>query len=540
MMMDRKTEGRKRFQAREDIIVQQLAQRMALASYFRAGKNSMLHGWNPALRSADEAVRASWRTAAARAIDTIHNSGLIAGAIDQVCIDTIGSELRLSSTPDAEVLGWEPKERMKWCSQVEKRWNEWSNDPNECDMRGRMTVGEMTEQALRWHMSFGVHTTLFYRDDVEGSESKLKVYMVSPYKLSTETDEANNLKQGVYVNEFGRALGYRFLKKNSRYSNDHINYKAFDKFGRRQVLHIYLGDAHSARGISPLAPVLKTIKHFLEHVDATSATAIMQTMMAATIKSPQFSDDALHAFKSNKPDLKTFLDNEGNEDVFGDMTPYMDAMINWSKNSAIDFSEYGKIVHLFPGEELELNTPNAPGNNFKDFNQSLLREISRCIGVTYSSLSNDHTSATYSSVRMENATIWPLALQRRKRVAAPLVSNIFFQWLEEEIAYGRIEFPGGYSRFLKQRRAASKHKLHGPAKPTADDKKSSDAQGKRLENGTSSVTMECAEAGIDFETMMEEKVREKEIYEQNGWVYPYGSPKALESKPQSDAEVEAA
>lgn len=519
-MMERNAEVSQKFQDKADLIVQQLSNKMAQASYFRAGKSSVIHGWNPALRSAEDDVRVSWRTAAARAVDTIHNSGLISGAIDQICTDTVGTGLRLSSTPDRELLGWSDEARMKWSSQVEKRWDEWSNNPHECDMRGRMTIGEMTEQALRWHVAFGEYTSFFYKDEIQGAESKLKVYMVSPDKLSTETNEQANLKQGVFVNDFGRALGYRFLKKNSRYANDYVDYKAFDQFGRRQVLHKFCGDAMSARGITPMAPALKAIKHCIEHSDATFITSLMQTIMAATITSPQFSDDALQAFKSDTPLIDTKIKEP---DVFGSMQPYMDAMLDWSSRSSIDFSEHGKIVHLFPGDEFKFNTPNAPGNNYIDLFNSFLREISRCLGVSFSSCSNDHTNATYSSVRMENATVWPVALLRRKRVAEPLVSNAFCQLLEEDVAYGRIYYPGGYRRFLKQKHAACKHKLHGPAKPTADDKKSSDAQTTRLENGTTSLSMECAEAGIDFETMIEEKVREEAIYKKHGWEYPYKS-----------------
>ena len=65
-----------------------------------------------------EAVRRSF----ALAFDFMQNSGWIAGAADQIIVDTIGVELKLNARPDLSRLGYNDKERSDWCRQVEDEW----------------------------------------------------------------------------------------------------------------------------------------------------------------------------------------------------------------------------------------------------------------------------------------------------------------------------------------------------------------------------------------------------------------------------------
>lgn len=490
-------------------IANMIATKLPNARFLRDSQSQILAPWTPALRDTAEDVSQSWARAAGMAIDALHNSGWMSGGVNQASVDSIGDELVLNAQPDAEALGWDDEFRAQWSSRVERRWGYWSNTPYECDIRGRSTIGQMTDAMMKWYYGYGEGFSWLHQVSRPNCESKLKVMPVQAHRVPLETDQAIRLCQGVFVDGNGMAIGYRF-KHRGQYGQD-VNHDipVFDKHWRRQIIHVFDGDPTQVRGITPLAPILKVLRQYDQLSDATLTTALLQTVLAATITSSEFPDEVFGAL------------NGDDENPLGDATGFMAAKMEWASRTNIDIGEHGKVVNLFPGEKLELNGVNAPGDNYEGFVLNLLREIARCMGITYESLTQDFTRATYSSVRMGNSTMWPMAMRRRKRIGVPFVQPIYEQWLAEEIFTGRIAFPGGYSEFLKCKSSVVKAKWNGPAKPSADDFKSAKGVTERLENGTSSLTQECADAGLDMETVIDQRAREHRLCMAKGLPSPY-------------------
>ena len=168
-----------------------------------------------------------------------------------------------------------------------------------------------------------------------------------------------------------------------------------------------------------------------------------------------------------------------------------------------------------------METAKIPGQDFLPFSNSLARDMARTIGITYGGLTMDWTAATYASTRMENASIWPVVMRRRERIAAPMCQMVYQNWLDEEVGEGRIPFKGGYGVFRANRERVSTANWQGPAKPTADDAKSARASSERLSNGTSSIAIETGDLGVDADALFEERQREHQRYVDAGMVSPY-------------------
>jgi capsid protein len=117
----------------------------------------------------------------------------------------------------------------------------------------------------------------------------------------------------------------------------------------------------------------------------------------------------------------------------------------------------------------------------------------------------DNTSATYSSVNMDNASIYPVVVRRRSRTAAPICQAYYENGLDEEIGEGRIPFKGGYEAFRANRDDVLWTLWNGPPAPTADDGKSAKAATERLVNGTTTFEVECAKQGLDPEEVFESR-----------------------------------
>jgi lambda family phage portal protein len=490
------------------------------AQFLRPDGGGFLAGWpRPALREASADVRQAWVEVAARAIDTIQNSGWMTGAVDQAVGDTLGTGLKLTPTPDYELCGFSSKEECdEWGRRTAARFRIWASNPLECDVRGKMRLDQQADAALRSHYGFGEVTGRIVQRRRPFSMTSTKVQLFSPLRMVRETREEVRLHQGVYLNADGMPIGYRLKIK--RKGRDEVrDFRARDRDGRPLVIHIFDGAADQVRGISPFASILKVFRQVDQLADSTLVAAMMQTIFAATVKSDALSEEVFEGFMT-KGEAEG---EEGDGSPQSELDGFFQAKSGWHADRKIDLGRFGRINHLFPGEELQLHNSNHPHNNYLPFMRNLLREIARAVGVSYEAMAFDYEKATYSSVRMGIASLWPQVMRRREFLSAPFYQAVYDAWLEEQIYKGWISFPGGYPGFLRTRAAAALSMWNGPAKPTADDLKSAKSMGERLERGVSNLAIECADLGHDWEDVAEQRARESKRYQDLGLPDPHAS-----------------
>lgn len=474
------------------------------ARWLRDSADGALTNRRAWLTDSRDDIRWSWDRVSALAIDFVQNSGRLKGAVDQVLADTVGTELKLNARPDLEKLGYTAKEAADWSRLVEKRWRRWAWNPHECDLRGKFSVPQLVDIALRHQVAYGEATGLIEyfsprQRQRYGIESGVKVCLVTPTRLVRDTSEFEGLYQGVIHDENQRPVAYRFEENDAGVTRK-VDYRARDRAGRQLVIHAFdPWDAADVRGISVIASAMRTHAHAEALADVTLKTAILQTVFAAVLTSKEPSTDAFEALQEiaeDAPELK--------EEFLG----LWGAQLDTAREDTISINGT-KISHLAPGETLDFRSSATPGANYLPHNTHLMREMARCIGITAEAYTLDFNGATYSSVRMGNASIWPVVLRRRERIAAPINHTIYENWLDEEIGEGRIPFRGGYAAFAANRQAVCWAEWQGPAKPSADDYKSAKAATERLQNGTSTLAYECAELGLDVNDVM--RVRREEL-----------------------------
>lgn len=470
------------------------------AEYFRSpgsGGAAALYAWRPVLRDQRDDVAKSYVEAAARAIDALHNSGWISGAIDQAVASTVGVGLRLSPRPDHIALGWTEEETEAWSSIVERRWILWSQNPLECDVAGKHSINELTASWFKTWFAYGEAVSLLPAVKRSVSKSRLKVQLLPPHYLVQDTDRTIRLFQGVRTDDLGLPLAYRFRKEAGLYPET-VEIGARDGRGRPQVVHIYHGAPGQTRGITPLAPVLRVIRQFDQLADATLTAALVQAIFAATIESDAPTEELLRG-------LQDPSEQDPGASMMNDFLGYKAA---WHEQSKIDLGIGGRITHLFAGESLKFNRSEHPNDTYEAFSKFLLREISRCLGMTFETLTGDYTGATYSSVRMATAEIWPVILSRREHICARFLQQVYEAWLEEEIESGSIQFPGGINGYFANRLAAVSAEWRGPAKPQADDLKSAKAHEVYKRMGITTDEAICADLGMDWEDVYTQRARE--------------------------------
>lgn len=481
------------------------------AQFMKGGDSPFFFNWRPALRDMRTEVAVSYVQAVTRTIDSIQNSGWLAGCIEQSKADLIGGTgLRLAHKPDNTVLKWDEKQLSDWSRLVERRWEMWCDDKDECDAEGKHTFGELQGQTIDSFYSHGETLALLPRVDRPNAISKIKVKMLPAHKLVQETNDALNMVQGVTMGNWGYPLKYTISLGIGMGQEQDILIPARTPANEKQVMHIFQGAAGQVRGITPFVHVLRVVKQFDQLSDATLQKALIDAIFAATVKSQSPTTDILQA-----------LQDEDEQGINGaSITDFLTTKASWYQNTKIDFGRAGKVAHLFPGEELEMHTAQNIAGNYEPMAKFLLREVARCVGLTFEDVTGDYSGATYSSVRMSGSKLWPITLGRRKNIPGRFSQETFEDWLTEEVTTERIPFIGGPLAYLAARKAACRADWRGPPKPQADDLKAAKAMEILKKIGIVSDEILCGELGYDWEDVYEQRKRELDARKVFGFPEP--------------------
>lgn len=491
-------------------------------AYMNGERSLTFRQWMPPLRDPREDVRSAWWRATARAIDIMQNSGWIAGAVLKANAAIMGDGLRLAAKPDPSLFGGNQAEANAWAKLVEPRFEAWAKRAYECDAAGVYNLAQQTDAALRSYWAFGEVLGQVAWIERSGAQTRTKLRLVPPHRLVQETNNVD-LWQGVRVDPHGMPVAYRLrLTKPLLEHGQVVELPARDHTGRPRVFHLFSGDVGNYRGISPLVPALENGRDFSQLQRTTLRTAIVHSIMSATVKSPAPTIDVLNALQSN-----------GEQGVGGTLDDWDNRRAGWYDGVNFDIGDQVGPVHLYAGEELVLNRSETPNQTYLPFARFLMHEFSSALGLGYPDVTGDYSGETYSSTRMRAASNWPIVLWRRRHVAGAYDQLGYECWAEEEIDAGRVPFPGGIDAFVANRTLACNADWRGPPKPQADDLKSAKADEVWYSLGVRTQEAIAADLGTDIEEVHAQLAREKASREENGLPEPAI---IAPPKPENDSE----
>lgn len=486
-------------------------------AFFQGERNMHLWSWRPALRDVNDDVQAAWRIGTARAVEALQNSGWLSGGVDEAVASLVGTGLRLNVKPDWEELGWTQESAQEWARRVERRFETWARNPIESDLTQQFTVHQQIIAACKLYYGTGALLARLPVRSRPFARTVTKLQMLHPAMICDRTDATRRLRNGVFLDADDAPVALLIKQKDvvTGIEQD-VAMRLRDDYGRAAMIHVFDGLPGQVRGITPMAPVLKVVRQYDQLADATLTATLLQTLFAATLTSnPNLSAEAFAA-------LQTTDDTTGNQ--VNALEAYMGMKGEWYKNTKLDLGVHGRIAHLFPGEQLEFKGAEHPSSVYGEFSAGLLREVARCLGITFEQLTGNYTQATYSSVRMATANMWQIVLTRRENLPGRVYQGVFEAWLEEDIAEGRtpcaVNGQEGLDAFLANRAALCRSDWRGPARPTADDQKTANAQKTKLTMGVTTLEAESAEYGMDWEDIAEQQKRERDTYKRLGLVHP--------------------
>ena len=460
------------------------------ASYRR----KQLANWGPVRAPADVDLLPELGTLVARTRDLDRNNGIAAGAFQSLNDNVVGIGLRLAATPDYRALGKDIEWAEEWGRNVESLWKTWAEGCT-CDAAYRRNFASMSQLVFRSALQNGETLALALWLDRPNLAWRTAIQLVDTDRLSNPIDRmmiTKNMRGGIEIDQYGRPIAY-YIRAIPEYLSllyyapvvggpaEWVRIPAETEWGRKRVIHMFeMQRVDQTRGAPILTPIIEQFRMFDAYQRTELQSAIVNAIVAGIIETP--------------------MDPAGiSELVGGDAAGYLAA-----KNEYRVQLEGGTLIPLYPGDKLQPFTPSRPVGTYPAFVETILRQIGAACGLPYELVLKDFSKTNYSSARAALLEAWRFFLNRRAWMATYWCQPVYELWLEEAVNAGVVEAPEFYQLKAYYARA----KWIGPGRGWVDPVKEAEAAKIRMQNNISTLEMECAEQGYDWQEILEQRAIE--------------------------------
>ena len=480
-------------------------------SYAGASRiRKQLANWMPYRAPADSELLPDMDMLVARSRDLDRNNGVAAGAFQTLGDNTVGVGLRLAANPDFYTLGKDVAWAEDWSRTVEGLWRGWA-DTCACDAAGKINFHTMTQLVFRSTLLNGEALALPLWLERNDSEYRTCLQLVDTDRLSNPNNQLPTVKLrgGVEMDDYGRPIAYH-IRKIETWMNMLFpasvgvtgvweRIPSETDFGRKRVLHLLAQDrVDQTRGKPILAPIIEQFRMLDSYQRTELQSSIVNSLVAGMIETP--------------------LDPQGiNELMGGDPNAYLESKGQYRINL-----EGGTLIPLYPGDKLSPFIPARPAPQFATFCEAVYRQIGTALGMPYELVVKDFSKTNYSSARAALGEAWRFFQNRRNWLATYWAAPVYRLWLEEAINAGKVEAPGYYDNVY----AYSRAKWIGPGRGQIDPTKEAQAAQIRMDIMTSTLEIECAEQGLDWNEVLVQRALEIKRMKELGLTPPITPPLA--------------
>ena len=462
-----------------------------------------LSNWTSGLRSPDRDWLPVRDSVVARARDLARNDPIAVAAINRRKNSAVGRGWRLTSKPNARALGIPIEAAQELGAQIQSAFRLYAyGHAFQSDAERRLTFGQQLRLAVNHLMGAdGEALGVVEWAADEPTDFKTRLRIVDPDRLSNPSGRMNDalMRGGVEHSSAGAPIRY-WLREQHPADFPSVGswaWTGFDRWtawGRPQVLHVFEPErAGQSRGVSKFVSALKSFRALSKFTDATLQNATINALMVAFVKSdagPQAVSDNLSV-----DDLKGF---EGARESF-----YQD--------HAIAMGDDARIPVLPFGDEIKMATADRDVTSFDTFTRSIIRLIASSLGETYEAVSMDFSQTNYSSARAALLLSAAEVDSTQGLVEAQLANPFYVAWLEEAFDRGVVTVPAGAPDFYDAIDAYAECRWIGPKRGYIDPTKEILAAAARIEAGVSTLEIECADQGLDYEDVIAQLAREQKM-----------------------------
>lgn len=503
---------------------------MALASGgnapYDAADNYGSHvaAWRPYLWSPDGEIDMFRNRIVARVRDLVRNDGWASGAVTRILDNAIGGHFRPNIKPDYKAMAAYTGNKAfdaTWAAEfgrtAEAHYRSWAHDPGHyCDAQRSQTVTQMLRLALRHKLVDGdaLAQVAWMPERVGRGRARYctAINLIDPDRLSNPQMRFDSLETrgGVQVDRDGAATGYWIRRAHQGdwwAAADSVHWDLIPRetaWGRPIIIHDFDHDRASQHrgGAGIFAAILQRMKMLWKYDETELDAAVVNSIFGAYVESP--------------------FDHQLMEQALGD-----DVDLNQYQTQRAEFHTARrtmlgdlKVPILFPGEKINAVSATRPSSNFANFENAFLRNFAAATGLSAQQLSNNWSDVNYSSARGALLEAWKTMERRRNDFAVGFAQPILASFLEESFEVDDYPLPAGAPEFIECRAMYARADWMGPGRGWIDpvDEKKGAILG--MDGALSTLQRECAEQGLDYEEVLEQRKREIEEFKRLGLEVP--------------------
>lgn len=340
-----------------------------------------------------------------KARDMVRNDAIIGQIIDRSVANIVQQGFSVDpQTGDASVN-----------QDLKARWEEWANDPDQCDASGEFTFHDLEHRVMRSSIIDG---------DIFALTANTGHLQIFEGHVIQTTSRVDNTFLGVTLNELRQRQAFHLRKdpetplQRTKLASEAMD--ARDKDGNRQILQIYNPKRVSmTRGRTALAPIFSTAGMY----EDINFAALVQRQ-------------ALSCF--------TFIRNQPPTPTDGSALPSVDGYGESTTETTTAGTRYieglSPAMELItnPGETVEGFSPDIPGGQFFEHARLTLQTISAALGVPLVVVLMDGSETNFSGWRGaldEARKGWKCEQHNlEKRFHCPVWKWKVRQWISEDSA----------------------------------------------------------------------------------------------------------
>lgn len=426
----------------------------------------------------DKEIQAGGRALRARARILASNNEYVRRFLNLFVANVVGPNGHTFQSNVTELL----LQAKKWKRVPDKVANmkiaegflDWQRSEN-CSADGRYTYSTVQKLLATYYARDG--EVFIHRVYDKKSKHLLKLQIIPPEAVD-ETYNAilinkNVVVMGVEIDKWRRPVAYWIKKVVPEYQIYGFSAYGFERerIPASEIIHWFDSEySNQTRGYTRLASAMLHL-HWLKGYENAAVT------------NARFSAGKMGFFGDSKDEDIDELETE--EQAESDESTKSDVVIDASPGT---FSDIGN-KKFYPFD------PQYPTQQHEMFVRTTLRGAAAGLGLAYSSLANDYSTANYSSLRAELLVERRMWLNEQQKFIDDVQKKIFAWWLEAALTGGAVNLP--MSKYAKLNQPI----FTGPRWAWVDPVKDVQAVRMELESLLTSPYDIAADRGYDLEQL---------------------------------------
>lgn len=490
------------------------AQRAAprpMVRFFDAARvDNLTFGFQSSNSSIDDDLKASLERLRGRSRNLAQNNDHMRRFLQMVTANVVG--------PNGFTLQCKAREgeRMDDLANrmIERSFAEWARRGS-CELSGQLSFADLQALVIETVARDGECIVRRVRGKSAGNKWRYSLQVLDIDRVPIEMNHAqggNIIRMGIELNKFGRPVAYHLLPR-------HPGGASWQSIGTPErvpasdILHLFRPIRPEQRRGVPWAH-----------------TAMLRLEMLN-----KFEDAALVAARNGAERLGFFKSATGDAPLFDETD---------AQGNQIATSVPGSFDTLPAGYEFQPYEAQYPNDVYGHFLMWSLRSIASGLGVAYTSLANDLTNVSYSSIRagvLEERDMW---MQMQQWYSEAFLRPVFLDWVETALLSGAITYPTGSALPAAKVEKFSEHSWTPRRWAWVDPLKDVNANIAAIRAGLKSRRAVIAEQGGDLEDTWAEIAAEQALAEMLDLELEGGassdSTDKPDGKPDDETEPEAA